>query len=161
MAHVVRYPAKGEVHNPEPNKTTNLVCPPGLQSFNRLPSLNIKPCVSYCRSHPWCHGVVCVALTVFLFFFFNLQQHSFYSYKDSWKSTKYIYIWAILLPQRAVNYLKLLWAAVLATNLNYSALFLELSATAQIYLISSGILGVQVRIPIKQAGSSCCVFTLR
>lgn len=46
MAYVVRYPAKGEVHNPEPNQTTILVCPPGLQSFNRLSSLNTKPCVS-------------------------------------------------------------------------------------------------------------------
>lgn len=106
MAYVVRYPAKREVHNPEPNKTTNLVCPPGLQSFSRLPSLNIKPCVSY-RSHPWCHGVVWAALAVFREAFLIYSNMAFVftgilgkvQKQSKTKTNKQAKIWAILQSQ--------------------------------------------------------------
>lgn len=118
MAYVVRYPAKGVVHNPEPNKTTNLLCPPGLQSFSRLPSLNIKPCVSYSRSHRWCHGVVWAALAVFCEAFLICSNTAFIftgilgkvQKQSKTKTNKQAKIWAILQSQRAVNDLIPMWA---------------------------------------------------
>lgn len=61
---------------------------------------------------------------------------------------------------KAVNYLKLIEVAVLATNLDSSALFLAVSAAVQPCRTSSGIVVGQMKIPLKSSGSVGVVLDL-
>lgn len=110
--------------------------------------------------------MVCVALTIFHEGFLIYSNTVFIltrileKVQKKTTTTTKIIIWAILISVRAVNQLKLIWAAALATNLDSSPLFLAVSAAAQLCLTSSGVLVAQVKIPIKSSGFGGIVLDL-